>query len=742
MEPDVPTLTLGLVVKLEWDVRISLDGDGGFSVRQLGQHFLFKPATVQALWTVIQTLHAISERLTRYSTLLATPPIGGKRRQSCPDSDWVESNYVVTSSQSCINEWHVMTDILVKRPASPDRASLASLKEDTEVTIKCRLRAIMKTCDLDTITSKSIRLALEADMGENLGSYKPFIDKEILLILGQMDPASKITDFLYLGSEWNASNLEELRQNGITHILNVTREIDNFFPGDFTYLNIREYDVEATDLLKYLDRTYKFIKSAKEDNCKVLVHCKMGISRSATVTIAFLMKECDTEQYETLARVKACRSIVNPNRSFRKQLEVYEGMLRAIRHRHTHFGGSGRLYRSKSESSVVPTSSEPSPPPPNHNATPTSSLSDASSSSSEDVSEGGAKVKTAKVKVRKAAAGGNNNGRKVKTTVKNSSSFSSSSTRKKQVIMSYKVDVKALSSAFNRPNSEPLSVGASSSSVFRPKAWSTSDQQETKDKDGKETEGGNKECRCFGELTQNENQDKPNESRNVHGFAATSAPPNSSSSTATPPSNPRRPVNSSRYDPSACSCDMEVELPTVPDTPIRIIDDAPVEDGDKDRNTMEAVVSSMSILPLQMRTSLENNKQAATPSSPKLIKSSEHPPVFEEESDVVKNEEENVLVKVEKAATPGGVDEGLSVHTLASMFNYKANSGHHHNSNRPPCSPARLEDSHLFQKAKKLSTDLSAKDETSRKANPQLESSDKPMATENETKEPGQSSEC
>ena len=72
-----------------------------------------------------------------------------------------------------------------------------------------------------------------------------------------MDPASKIFDFLYLGSEWNASNLEELTANGVTHILNVTREIDNFFSAVFKYLNIREWDVEETDLLQSASRKKK-----------------------------------------------------------------------------------------------------------------------------------------------------------------------------------------------------------------------------------------------------------------------------------------------------------------------------------------------------------------------------------------------------------------------------------------------------------------------------------------------------
>lgn len=49
----------------------------------------------------------------------------------------------------------------------------------------------------------------------------------------------------------------------VRYILNVTREIDNFFPGLFEYHNIRVYDEEATDLLAYWNDTYKFISKAK-----------------------------------------------------------------------------------------------------------------------------------------------------------------------------------------------------------------------------------------------------------------------------------------------------------------------------------------------------------------------------------------------------------------------------------------------------------------------------------------------
>ena len=48
----------------------------------------------------------------------------------------------------------------------------------------------------------------------SLSKYKHFIDEEMVVIMRQMDSPSMILDYLYLGSEWNASNLEELQNNG------------------------------------------------------------------------------------------------------------------------------------------------------------------------------------------------------------------------------------------------------------------------------------------------------------------------------------------------------------------------------------------------------------------------------------------------------------------------------------------------------------------------------------------------
>lgn len=87
-------------------------------------------------------------------------------------------------------------------------------RDETERVIRFTLKEIMMSVDLDEVTSKVIRGRLEDELDMDLAEYKSFIDHEMLTILGQMDAPTEIFDHVYLGSEWNASNLEELQRNG------------------------------------------------------------------------------------------------------------------------------------------------------------------------------------------------------------------------------------------------------------------------------------------------------------------------------------------------------------------------------------------------------------------------------------------------------------------------------------------------------------------------------------------------
>ncbi|XP_034407033.1 protein phosphatase Slingshot homolog 2b isoform X2 [Cyclopterus lumpus] len=329
--------SVGMVLPLWSDTLIHLDGDGGFSVSTDNSVHVFKPVSVQAMWSALQSLHKACEvaRCHNYfpGSLFLT---------------WV-SYYQsrVYSDQARINEWNAMQDVQSHRADSPVLFSDAPTERElTERQIKTSLREIMMQKDLENVTCKEIRTELEMHMTCNLREFKEFIDNEMILILGQMDSPTEIFEHVFLGSEWNASNMEELQKSGVQYILNVTREIDNFFPGVFEYHNIRVYDEEATDLLAYWNETYKFISRAKKAGAKCLVHCKMGISRSAATVIAYAMKEYGWDLKKAFDYVKERRTVTKPNPSFMRQLEEYQGILLASKQRHN------KLWRSHSDSDL------------------------------------------------------------------------------------------------------------------------------------------------------------------------------------------------------------------------------------------------------------------------------------------------------------------------------------------------------------------------------------------------------
>ncbi|KAM8923782.1 protein phosphatase Slingshot homolog 3 [Pelodytes ibericus] len=345
--------TIGTVLPVWSNTQVFLDGDGGFSVTSGKDVRAFKPISVQTMWSLLQMLHkacegAISNNLIPGSSL---------------HSGVTYYQGHCGSPQVCVNAWTSSFDIVSNRrdPTTPER-------EETERIIRKKLRDILRESDLENITSKQVRTALEQHTLCNLQDYTEFIDNEMIIILAQMDRPSEIFPYLYLGSEWNASNLEELQRNKVSHILNVTREIDNFFPDTFTYLNIRVVDEESTDLLQHWKETHRFISTARNQSTHVLVHCKMGVSRSASTVIAYAMKQYEWTLEKALKHVKERRSIVQPNAGFMRQLQIYQGILGASKQRHSYLwdpSSTSPMNRSQSPCESIPdrTSSSKAPRP-------------------------------------------------------------------------------------------------------------------------------------------------------------------------------------------------------------------------------------------------------------------------------------------------------------------------------------------------------------------------------------------
>ena len=141
------------------------------------------------------------------------------------------------------------------------------------------------------------------------------------------DSPTFIKDNIYLGNAYNASNYDELKKNNIGYILNITKEISNYYPDEFEYYNIEIMDHNGQSVEKYFDNILDFInKSQLETNDRkknILIHCFMGSSRSASCVILYLMNKYGMTFEDSYNMIKKLRPIVNPNTSFVKQLKNY-----------------------------------------------------------------------------------------------------------------------------------------------------------------------------------------------------------------------------------------------------------------------------------------------------------------------------------------------------------------------------------------------------------------------------------
>ncbi|KAM8886589.1 dual specificity protein phosphatase 2 [Spinachia spinachia] len=134
----------------------------------------------------------------------------------------------------------------------------------------------------------------------------------------------ELLPFLFLGSAVHSSRRETLAAAGITAVLNVSSACQNFYEGDFEYLRLTVEDSLAADIRACFSLAIAFIDSVKQSGGRVLVHCQAGISRSATICLAYLMHTHRVKLDEAFDFVKRRRQVISPNLGFMGQLLQFE----------------------------------------------------------------------------------------------------------------------------------------------------------------------------------------------------------------------------------------------------------------------------------------------------------------------------------------------------------------------------------------------------------------------------------
>jgi protein-tyrosine phosphatase len=122
--------------------------------------------------------------------------------------------------------------------------------------------------------------------------------------------------------------LDELGINTVVSIL-TEYEYDDYMITQDDFPNMEWHrlvldDETNEDISKYFYMVHLIIQSALKEKKRILVHCAAGISRSASLVIAYLMIENKWTYEEAYHYLQKRRPQINPNSGFVKQLKKLE----------------------------------------------------------------------------------------------------------------------------------------------------------------------------------------------------------------------------------------------------------------------------------------------------------------------------------------------------------------------------------------------------------------------------------
>lgn len=165
---------------------------------------------------------------------------------------------------------------------------------------------------------------IPTDEGQRIAGSVPF-DYRYMKEAQAVDDSGR----LFLGPAKAALDSRWMKSTGITHVLNVGADYNPQIQkklGLVSYEYIDRDDQEHVQLHEEFSRAFKYIDDALTRNSKhkVLVHCHAGVSRSATIILAYLMHRDGISSYEAISRVMERRPVILPNPGFAKQLLDFE----------------------------------------------------------------------------------------------------------------------------------------------------------------------------------------------------------------------------------------------------------------------------------------------------------------------------------------------------------------------------------------------------------------------------------
>jgi protein-tyrosine phosphatase len=163
------------------------------------------------------------------------------------------------------------------------------------------------------------------------------LSNQLLSLLGinfeielREDFFNRILPDIYLGCRPTPEQINLLKKAGITHIVSCLNQEKQstvaFLADDFQTLFLPVRDAINEDLASVFPAFFAFVEAAQTSGsrAKILVHCEVGVSRSASLVLALLMNRKRKSFIDAYHELRLQRAKVLPNIGFASQLQKFE----------------------------------------------------------------------------------------------------------------------------------------------------------------------------------------------------------------------------------------------------------------------------------------------------------------------------------------------------------------------------------------------------------------------------------
>ncbi|XP_072045348.1 serine/threonine/tyrosine-interacting-like protein 1 [Amphiura filiformis] len=242
------------------------------------------------------------------------------------------------------NESHIITSKLA--PRSPDGKFLVPYDAELE----CKMHVIILDNRTHSIKIEGPAMScaqVMADMGsrnpvkvlrggyEEFSALYPFLrTQKIMFMPRELDvletyPVEVFPGQLYLGNHMQAGSKQmckDLKIKAVIYVGMVVPDISATWKED-DFLFMQASDEEDADLYGNFQTAVDFIGKARNKNQVVLVASDNGISRGATIVLAYLMAFYKWPIKHACKHLLDCKSNIRPHRTFVMQLSRWEETL-------------------------------------------------------------------------------------------------------------------------------------------------------------------------------------------------------------------------------------------------------------------------------------------------------------------------------------------------------------------------------------------------------------------------------